>query len=164
MNTDQREILAEKQKKFYAVNLSKLEEGLLSVNEFLSSSEKVSQELVKEATIYTTNFKEWAGYLRKNHEYAAEGIILHESQHAKVAEKYGLTVKYGLVLVTPTDDFHIKNKIPLWAVSSFYLQAFISENSREVAKREQWDKNKLLKFLHEIANAPDDPSDVDKII
>ncbi len=162
MNTQQRNELAERQKTFLRTNIPQLEMGAIEIDWFLDGLEDITRIMTESAIIHTANVDEWATYLRKHYPRTAEETIQHESQHARVIKQYGIPVKYGLIILDDS-ELHRAIKTPRWMIPAVY-QAFVTDYPKDVVRREQWDRNKFLRYFHEVSTAPENLSDIDAAI
>lgn len=157
MRTKEHERITRKGERFFTRNLPKLEIGDMEVDRFLQQAEEIEQLLVRDAIIYTTDFNEWTTYFRENYPEVAEESIQHEHAHSEVAARYGVSVTYGLVLITDSESYDHGNVV-FGTIGPTFVQAFLTDNSREIAKRDRWNASTLLNYVHDLAHAPTSPS------
>jgi len=146
-------ILEEKSKTFYTNRLTDLRDGRISIKDFLDDSEKLENMAIENAEIFTDNFDEFYDYVNKNYPGSINQVE-HERKHAKISKKYGLEVKYGLLVIEPPmKTFLAQPKL---------IQAFLIDSLNKDGV--DWNVKKILKYLRDTGNVVENPSDLDKIL
>lgn len=89
--------LADTINSFYEQQIPRLGSGDISIDSFLNELGEIDRMTVDLACVCTSSFKLYSKFITRG--FPNSRIAKHERLHAKAAEKYGLSVIYGLIFI-----------------------------------------------------------------